>query len=153
MYIFFVIVFVDESGVKSFCNCVAVGAVAFEARYGVPYMELGRHVLERIRRMARVGGEVKYSDVRRRADVEAVVRLISEVAEVRFRVVHFTSHGDVEEAVAELSRGAVLVVLDNQLLPRRPRIGARVIERDSRRVPGLQLADVVAGYARSRECR
>ncbi|MGC9051412.1 hypothetical protein [Pyrobaculum sp.] len=55
------IVFVDESGVKSFCNCVAVGAVAFEARYGVPYMELGRHVLERIRRMARVGARLSTS--------------------------------------------------------------------------------------------
>lgn len=146
------IVFVDESGAKSPCNCVALGAVAFEAKYGVTYMELGRHVLERIRRLARVGGELKWGDVRRRADVQMVIRLISEVAEVRYKVFHFASYADVEKALEELAEGALLVVVDNQLLARKPRLGARVIERDSRKVPGLQLADIIAGHARQKHC-
>jgi hypothetical protein len=147
-----VIVFVDESGAKSPCNCVALGAVAFEARYGITYMELGLHLVERIKRMARVGGELKWSDVRRRADVGAVLRLISEAAEVRHAVFHYKSAEDVERALAGLVEGAVLVVADNQLLAGRPRLGVRLIERDSRKVPGLQLADVVAGFARWSSC-
>ncbi|RFA95572.1 DUF3800 domain-containing protein [Pyrobaculum aerophilum] len=146
------IVFVDESGVKSPCNCVALGAVAFEAKYGVTYMELGSNVVERIRRMARIGGELKWGDVRRRADASAVIRLISEVAEVRYAVFHFSSYADVERALGDLARGALLVVVDNQLLAGKPRLGVRVIERDSRRMPGLQLADVIAGFARQRGC-
>ena len=102
--------------------------------------------------MAKVGGELKFGDVRRRADVQSVIRLISEAAEVRYRVFHFSSYSDVEMALRELAEGAVLVVVDNQLFPRRPRLGVRVIERDSRRVPGLQLADVVAGFARWSGC-
>ncbi len=75
------IVFVDEGGAKSPCNCVALGAVALTARYGVTYMELGRHLLERIRRLARVCRELKWSDIRRKADAQSVTRLISEAAE------------------------------------------------------------------------
>jgi hypothetical protein len=33
------------------------------------------------------------------------------------------------------------------------RPGFRYVERDSRRTPGIQLADVVAGYYRERLCR
>ncbi len=71
---------------------------------------------------------------------------------MRYKVFRFSSHSDVEAALRELAEGAVLVVVDNQLLPKRPRLGVRVIERDSRRVPGLQLADVAAGFARWNGC-
>jgi len=74
------------------------------------------------------------------------------VADVRYLAIHYTSPEDLARAVEELASGAKLVVIDNQLLPRQY-IKAQVLERDSRRVPGLQLADVVAGYARSLLCR
>jgi len=63
-----VIIFVDESGVKSLCNCVAPGAVAFQPRPGVSYLELSRHLVEGIKRMLRVSGELKWRDVVRRGN-------------------------------------------------------------------------------------
>ncbi|MEM1568249.1 MAG: DUF3800 domain-containing protein [Pyrobaculum sp.] len=41
--------------------------------------------------------------------------------------------------------------MDNQLL-QGVKPAVYYLERDSRRVPGLQLADVVAGYARRELC-
>jgi len=147
-----VIVFIDESGLKESCNCVALGAVAFRGRRGVSYLELGAHLVENLKRMLHVGGELKWLDVRRRGNVVAVIELIRKVADIRYSAIHYTSPEDLARAVEELASGAKLVVIDNQLLPRQY-IKAQVLERDSRRVPGLQLADVVAGYARSLLCR
>jgi hypothetical protein len=146
-----VIVFIDESGLKESCNCVALGAVAFRGRRGVSYLELGAHLVENLKRMLHVGGELKWLDVRRRGNVVAI-ELIRMVADIRYSAIHYTSPEDLARAVEELASGAKLVVVDNQLLPRQY-LKAQVLERDSRRVPGLQLADVVAGYARSLLCR
>lgn len=146
------IVFIDESGLKESCNCVALGAVAFRGRRGVSYLELGAHLVENLKRMLHVGGELKWLDVRRRGNVVAVIELIRRVADIRYSAIHYTSPEDLARAVEELASGAKLVVVDNQLLPRQY-LKAQVLERDSRRVPGLQLADVVAGYARSLLCR
>jgi len=148
-----VAVFVDESGAKSLCHCVALGAVAFQPRPGVSYLELGRHLVEGIKRMLRVGGELKWRDVVRRGKPEAVLALIQTVAEVRYTVSHYTGEAELAARLEEIVQGADLVVLDNQLLPKGLRLGVRTVERDSRRVPGIQLADVVAGYARQALCR
>ena len=146
------IVFVDESGVKSLCHCVALGAVAFQPRPGVSYLELGRHLVEGIKRMLRVGGELKWRGVVRRGRPETVLALIQAAAEVRYSAFHYTGEAELAARLEELVRGADLVVLDNQLLPKGLRLGVRTVERDSRRVPGIQLADVVAGYARQALC-
>ena len=61
------IIFIDESGVKSFCNCVTLGAVAFLERRGESYM-VGRHLVEGIKKMLRVGGELKWRGQEGRPD-------------------------------------------------------------------------------------
>jgi len=75
------------------------------------------------------------------------------VAEVRYTAFHYTGDSELAARLGEIVRGADLVVLDNQLLPKGLSLGIRTFERDSRRVPGIQLADVVAGYARQTLCR
>lgn len=113
-------------------------------------MELGAHLVKNIKRLLGIGGELKWIEVRRRGDPEVVMELISRVTDVRHGVFHFEGRGQFMERLRRLVEGAAVVVADNQLMlgP----IAARVIERDSRRVPGIQLADVVAGYARSKLC-
>jgi len=148
-----VIVFVDESGVKSLCHCVAPGAVAFQPRPGVSYLELGKYLVEGIKRMLRVGGELKWRDVVRRGRPEAILALIQAAAEVRYTAFHYTGESELAARLEEIVQGADLVVLDNQLLPKGLRLWVKTVERDSRRVPGIQLADVVADYARQTLCR
>ena len=72
--------------------------------------------------------------------------------EARWTVLHFNDWEDFQRAVAQLAAGSRLVVVDHQLLPKGAVLGVRYIERDSRKVPGLQLADVVAGWARDTYC-
>lgn len=145
------IVFIDESGLKRPCNCLSLGAVAFPRRRGVSYLELGYHLVEGIKTFLKVGGELKWRAVKRRGDPETVISLIRQVAEIKYIAFHYKGPEDVTKGVEILARGASLVVVDNQLLQ-----GAKpavyYLERDSRRVPGLQLADVVAGYAREKLC-
>ncbi|MEL9990066.1 MAG: hypothetical protein QXP98_03105 [Thermoproteus sp.] len=112
---------------------------------------MGAHLLEVLKRLVKVSGEVKWRDVKRRNPDAA--RLVFEVVEARWAVFHYRSPDDVVRAVSELAKGVRLVVVDNQLLPRGSRLGVRHVEKDSRRVPGLQLADVVAGWARDTYCR
>jgi len=132
---------------------VALGAVAFQPRPGVSYLELGKYLVEGIKRMLRVGGELKWRDVVRRGRPEAVLALIQAAAEVRYTAFHYTGAAELAARLEEIVQGADLVVLDNQLLPRGLRLGVKTVERDSRRVPGIQLADVVAGYARQALCK
>jgi len=151
-----VIVFVDESGVKTRCNCVAVGVVAFEATYGRSYLEVGSWIVDAIKRVAKVGGELKWRDVERRGVAEFALGLIRSAATyVNGSATHFLDFNNFANFVMGLiPKGTRLVVLDHQLLPRNVRLGgARIVERDSRRVPGLQLADIVAGYHRRALCR
>lgn len=81
-------------------------------------MELGRHLVEGIKKMLRVGGELKWRDVARRGDPTAVMELIRAVAEVRYTAFHYMGEGDLAARIRGLVEGASLVVLDNQLLPR-----------------------------------
>lgn len=140
----------DESGVKTLCNCVALGAVYFPLRRGVSWMEAGSHVLEVLKRLVKVSGEVKWRDVKRRNP--AAAKLLFEIVDAKRIVIHYRTPDDVVRAVAELARGARLAVVDNQLFPKGAQLGVRYVEKDSRRVPGLQLADVVAGWARDFHC-
>ncbi|AET32941.1 hypothetical protein P186_1522 [Pyrobaculum ferrireducens] len=152
MYKSFVIVFIDESGLKDVCNCVALGAVAFASSRGATYLELGRHLVDNIKRMLRIGGELKWRAVKRRGNPEAVIALIEKAAELRYTAFHYKTPEGFLRELEELARDAALAVLDNQLLHGDLRPGFRYVERDSRRTPGIQLADVVAGYYRERLC-
>jgi len=116
---------VDESGAKSLCHCVALGVAAFQPRPGVSYLELGRHLVKGIKRMLRVGGELKWRDVVRRGRPEAVLVLIQAVAEVRYTAFHYTGEAELVARLEEIVQGANLVVLDNQLLPRGLRLGVK----------------------------
>jgi len=102
----FVIIFVDESGAKSLCRCVALGAVAFQPRPGVSYLELGKYLVEGIKRMLRVGGELKWRDVVRRGRPEAVLALIQAAAEVRCTAFHYTGEAELAARLEELVRGS-----------------------------------------------
>lgn len=144
------IVFIDESGLKRPCNCIALGAVYFPSKYGETYLDVGVDVLEQIKQMARLRGEVKWRDVKRRA--AGAIEVVFSRVEARWTVLHFNDWGDLQRAVARLAAGSRLVVVDHQLLPKGAVLGVRYIERDSRKVPGLQLADVVAGWARDTYC-
>ncbi len=117
-----------------------------------PIWNSAPNLVGNLKQMFHVGGELKWLDVRRRGNVVAIIELIRMVADVRYSAIHYIPPEDLARAVEELASGAKLVVVDNQLLPRQ-HLKAQVLERDLRRVPGLQLANVVAGYARSSLCR
>jgi len=109
---------------------VALGAVAFQPWPGVTHLELGRHLVECIKKMLRVGGELKWRDVVRRGRPEAILALIQAAAEVRYTAFHYTGEAKLAARLEELVRGADLVVLDNQLLPRGLKVGVKTVERD-----------------------
>jgi len=49
---------------------------------------------------------------------------------VRCTAFHYTGEAKLAARLEELVRGADLVVLDNQLLPRGLKVGAKTVERD-----------------------
>ncbi|MEM1598960.1 MAG: hypothetical protein QXP31_06835 [Pyrobaculum sp.] len=58
------VMFVDESGRKSPCNCVVVAAVV--ARVSGSYAYWGAGLVDQIKKAAKVGGELKWRAVKRR---------------------------------------------------------------------------------------
>ncbi|MGC9131931.1 MAG: DUF3800 domain-containing protein [Pyrobaculum sp.] len=112
---------------KDVCNCVVLGAVAFASSRGATYLELGRHLVDNIKRMLRIGGERRA--VKRRGNPEAVIDLIEKAAELRYVAFHYKTPEGFLRELEELARDAALAVLGNQLLHGGLRTGFRYVER------------------------
>jgi hypothetical protein len=68
------VVFVDESGTKSFCNCVVVAGLAAEVTGS--YMYWGLDIVDGIRRRLGIAGELKWRRVKRRGGKDLVEALL-----------------------------------------------------------------------------
>lgn len=139
-----VIVFIDESGIESRCNCVSLGAVVLTAR-GESYLEVGRYLVNGIKRPLKRRAETarcieeEKSGVRHRAHKGGRRREICSLP------IHRRRRIGVEGEGACIRRQA----------SRRERLaraaGHLAVAEDSTnfsRKVGIRLADVVAGYAR-----
>ena len=165
------IAYVDESGLPIRCSTFVVAAVWKAVPPSVSYYQLGAAALLRAARelgMERAR-ELKYTAARRRG-WEAVGRVVEEIARefrVDYEVLHAERPSDrlralvaVAKRLVEQARGAevcVLVIdeapLNTDMLRRilKPLVGGcdlNVKMKSSRKVAGLQLADLVAGFVR-----
>jgi len=167
------IAYVDESGLPTRCSTFVVAAVWKLVPPSVSYYQLGAAALLRAARelgMERAR-ELKYTAARRRG-WEAVGRVVEEIArefQIDYEVLHAEGPSDrlhalvaVAKRLVERARGAevcVLVIdeapLDADALRRtlKALVGGcdlHVRMKSSRKVAGLQLADLVAGFVRER---
>lgn len=138
------VVFLDESGRKSPCNCVIVGAVIAQVSGSYAYWGLG--VVDEIKKAAGIRGELKWRAVKRRGAVELVLSVLSRL-ETRWVAIHY-----VDKSVFESDLWRFLVDLDADLYVldvglADPRKFPRAVARPSHKVPGIQLADLLAGWA------
>jgi len=146
-----VVAYVDESGTgKGVCNCIVIAAIVSTVPRGVSYLEHLSDVVEEIRRRAGVRGELKWRIIKRRGVGEWAYALVTSRADTRF----VWGHIDAPETTNTLMRtlvaglGKARVVADHGL----PKLQG-VEYHDSRRVPGIQLADIVAGRLAEEFCR
>jgi hypothetical protein len=137
------VLYVDESGLKSFCNCVVVAGVL--AAVSGSYMYWGEGVVRRIREALGVSGELKWRVVKRRGGRRLVEELLRGL-EVRHFAVHYTSQVEFEKA---LWRFLVEVPADFYVLD----VGLadaskfpRAVNKPSHKTPGIQIADLAAGF-------
>lgn len=137
------VAFVDESGRKSYCNCVVVAALAADVQGS--YMYWGIDIVERIRRELGISGELKWRRVKRRGGARLVEMLIRSF-EVEHLAVHYTSQRDFEEALWRFLTDidADMYVLDVGLADASKY--PRAVNKPSHKVPGIQLADLAVGY-------
>lgn len=137
------VVFVDESGTKSFCNCVVVAGLAAEVTGS--YMYWGLDIVDGIRRRLGIVGELKWRRVKRRGGKDLVEALLRDF-EVRYFAAHYVSQRDFEgrlwRFLADVD--ADIFVLDAGLADASK--FPRAVNKPSHKVPGLQLADLVVGY-------
>ena len=164
--------FADEGGLARRCSTLCVAVLCFEVEGSA--LHAGREVLEEVRRLLGiVSGEVKFRVVKR-ASRRRGVRLEEVMDLILSRCVGYgcaCSHIEYEERLQKLkvellvraageagARGSTLF-LDEGLLPSRDSVLGRVREsvgavyvklRPSHRTPGVQLADVYAGFCASR---
>jgi len=159
--------FADESGSPVHCTVMCMSIICFERRPGVASHMHGYEAWTSVRRL--LGwrrGELKYRGVRRAAERRGIG--VEEVLSHTFAAavlaagccVHVEeaprARPGLVEAVAGLVPGGSTVFLDNEALPgglagaRRlsRRLGVWLRFADSARTPGVQLADILAGYLR-----
>ncbi|MGC9170502.1 MAG: DUF3800 domain-containing protein [Thermoproteus sp.] len=141
------VAFVDESGTKSFCNCVVVAGLVVEAAGSYVYWGVG--LVDEIRRSLGIVGELKWRRVKRRGGRELVEALLRRF-EVRHFAVHYTSQRDFETHLWRFLTDidADIFVLDTGLADASK--FPRAVSKPSHKVPGLQLADLVAGLISER---
>lgn len=143
--------YADESGTgKGPCNCLVIGGVLIEVSGS--YVYGGVELLQSIKKRFDVKGEVKWRLLKRRGLGEAVFREVSSRFPVEYVKIH-VGEGDVERAFLALLRRvkADLYVVDKGLID--TRLFSGVVERPSHKVPGIQLADIVAGHFADQLCR
>lgn len=142
--------FVDESGVKSPCSCVVLAAVV--AQTAGSYIYWGIDVLSEIKRAAGLTGEAKWRLVKRRGAADFALSALGRL-EGRWAVVHYTDRRSFEVELWKFltSIQADLYVLDEGIAD--PSKFPRAIARASHKVPGIQLADLLAGSVADRTCK
>ncbi len=143
------VAFIDESGRKAPCNRVVVAAVVAEVRGS--YLYWGHDLLARVSRAVGADREVKWRTVRRRGAVGVALSVLRGL-ERHWTAVHYTGQDAFEAALWRfLTRlNADLHVLDEGLA--NPSKFPRAVSRPSHRVPGLQLADLLAGCVADGAC-
>ena len=123
-------------------------------------------MLEKIKRRIGVRGEVKFRRIRKKI-IEEVLEIISREFRIYSSYIHVSEDFSREEFLIKLlsnlpvKESKVIVVLDvmpvkmdklSRSLRRKLREkGAEsvyIVFRNSRRIPGIQLADIVAGFTR-----
>lgn len=144
------VAFVDESGLKSPCHCVAVAVLVAEVRGS--YLYWGLDILEQLREAAGERGEVKWRLVKRRGLAERALAILGGL-ERRWAAHHYVDKEGFEAWLWRLLTGvdADIYVLDEGLAD--PKKFPRAVAKPSHKVPGIQLADVLAGYAAEVLCR
>ncbi|MEM1572099.1 MAG: DUF3800 domain-containing protein [Pyrobaculum sp.] len=144
------VAFVDESGLKSPCHCVAVAVIVAEVRGS--YLYWGLDVISQLRASAGVQGEIKWRLVKRRGLASRALALIGTL-ETHRDVHHYVDRESFETWLWRLLTGikADLYVLDEGLAD--PRKFPRAVSKPSHKVPGIQLADLLAGYTAELFCK
>jgi len=145
------VLYVDESGrgPKASCSCYVVGGVLIEVAGSYMYGGLG--LVEALKRRYGIVKELKWRVLKRMGVGEEVYVEIVRRYPTYYVAVHIGEE-DLEQAFLRLVKSveADLYVVDEGLV----NVGkfARVVAKPSHKVPGIQLADVVAGRAAERLC-
>jgi len=144
------IAFIDGSGQTAFCNCVVLAGVVYEGSAG--YLYAFAEYADALRRRLGVTGELKWREVKRRGGF-AVVEELERRLETAWVSFHYQNQVNLATALWQLMKQlrASLYVVDEGLV--NPRVFPRTVSRPSHKVPGIQLADLIAGYYRSVACR
>jgi hypothetical protein len=143
------VAFIDGSGQTAVCNCVVLAGIVYEGPASYVYA-FGDYV-DALRRRYGIAGELKWRELWRRGGAAAAEEL-EKLFETAWVSLHYRGQASLAEALWSLMRRlrAHLYVVDEGLID--PRVFPRTISRPSHKVPGIQLADVLAGYRRRAAC-
>lgn len=146
------VLYLDESGQggRAHCTCLVIAGVLVEVAGS--YLYGGIELVDLLKRRYGIRRELKWRVLKRMGVGEGAYRAIVERYPTTYASVHIGEE-EVKKALLRLMRNASadLYVVDEGLI----KLGrsARVVARASHKVPGLQLADVVAGRLAEELCR
>jgi len=163
------VVFIDESGLPVHCNFFSYGAIAKIVPKNISYYSIGAKELQAIKKQADLAGEVKFRKLIYKIGLSEVSSIISLLRKQKyylfFKRVHVKNPTRVrleciakllEEISNQISCSNIVMIIDEcplrltdvkhiarQFL--KPK-NIHVCFKDSKKVAGLQLADIVVGY-------
>jgi hypothetical protein len=143
------VAFIDGSGQTAVCNCVVLAGIVYEGP--ASYVYAFSDYVDALRRRYGIAGELKWRELWRRGGAAAAEEL-EKLFDTAWVSLHYRGETSLAEAIWSLMRRlrAHLYVVDEGLI--NPRAFPRTISRPSHKVPGIQLADVLAGYRRRAAC-
>jgi hypothetical protein len=143
------VAFIDGSGQTAVCNCVVLAGIVYEG--SASYVYAFSDYVDALRRRYGIAGELKWRELWRRGGAAAAEEL-EKLFDTAWVSLHYRGQASLAEALWSLMRRlmAHLYVIDDGLV--NPRAFPRTISRPSHKVPGIQLADVLAGYHRRTAC-
>lgn len=163
------IVFIDESGLPIYCKYFSQGAIAKVVPKHTSYYSVGAKEIQSIKRQTGLTREVKYRRLVSKIGLSGVSSIISMLKNqgyyLFFKRIHIKEPSKarfecIEKLLKEISSqllcsNVVIIIDECPLKLKEVRKAARQLLRskyiqvyfkDSRKVSGLQLADIVVGY-------
>jgi hypothetical protein len=139
------VAFIDDSGQTAVCNCAVLAGIVYEGSASCVYAF--SDYVDALKRRYGIAGDLKWRELWRRGGAAAAEEL-EKLFETAWVSLHYRGQASLAEALWSLMRRlrAHLYVIDDGL------VNPRTISRPSHKVPGIQLADVLAGYRRRTAC-